>query len=156
MSLLLTPDPWSLPCCAAAKAVVVVCEVLAVLYAAAGLLVQLQALLRANDFLHRYRWVWGGAVALFMQQWPTAAGLKWGLGFSKEVDCMPHGIKYGAAQRHFWHLRHSAQGADPVPQASAAAQQPPGGPAQPRHAAGALAAGGVRLWRYSTSTTGLV
>lgn len=45
---------------AAAKAVVVVCEVLAVMYAAAGLLVQLQALLRANDFLHRYRRVAGG------------------------------------------------------------------------------------------------
>ncbi|PRW59788.1 anaerobic ribonucleoside triphosphate reductase [Chlorella sorokiniana] len=40
---------------AGAKAVVVICEVLAVQYAAAGLLVQLQALLRANDFLHRYR-----------------------------------------------------------------------------------------------------
>ena len=39
----------------AAKAVQVIAEVLAVLYAEAALLVQLQALLRANMFLAKYR-----------------------------------------------------------------------------------------------------
>ena len=39
----------------AAKAVQVIAEVLAVLYAEAALLVQLQALLRTNMFLAKYR-----------------------------------------------------------------------------------------------------
>lgn len=49
--------PSSLPTLrpTAAKAVQVIAEVLAVLYAEAALLVQLQALLRANVFLAKYR-----------------------------------------------------------------------------------------------------
>lgn len=39
-----------------------ICEVLAVQYAAAGLLMQLQALLRANEFLRRYQCVGTGTV----------------------------------------------------------------------------------------------
>lgn len=42
---------------AAAKAVQVIAEVLAVMYASAALLVQAQALLRADEFLRKYRWV---------------------------------------------------------------------------------------------------
>ncbi len=40
----------------AAKAVHTICNVLAVAYAQAGLMVQLHALLRANDFLAKHRW----------------------------------------------------------------------------------------------------
>ena len=44
----------------AATAVQVIAEVLAVQYALAALLVQVQALLRANQFLAKYRWEGGG------------------------------------------------------------------------------------------------
>jgi hypothetical protein len=45
----------------AAKAIHVCSYALAILYAQCALLVQLHALLRANQFLHRYRWAgWAG------------------------------------------------------------------------------------------------
>ena len=50
------PRYLAFPLRPAAKAVQVIAEVLAVLYAEAALLVQLQALLRANQFLAQYRW----------------------------------------------------------------------------------------------------